>query len=145
VCTAVDLTLHARAAVAQQGPQKRPPLSRRSLRRSCRRFARCPGKPHTGSRQLFLYIFGSVIAGAGFGAGFAGGLRALVAVIPHEHRASTMAAFYIVAYASLSLPAVLAGAVIGTVGLSSTFEIFASTVAGIALVVAGAAALTRPQ
>jgi hypothetical protein len=40
---------------------------------------------------------------------FLGGLRALAAAIPHHQRAAVMSAFYVAAYASLSLPAVLAG------------------------------------
>jgi hypothetical protein len=42
---------------------------------------------------------------------------ALSAAIPNEHRAQVMSAFYIVAYASLSLPAVLAGIVVRPLGL----------------------------
>lgn len=71
-----------------------------------------------------LYILGSAMAGIGFGVGFLGGLRTLVVAIPAEHRASVMAAFYIVAYAALSVPAVLAGIVVGHLGLQSTFGIF---------------------
>ena len=44
------------------------------------------------------YLAGSILGGAGFGAAFLGGLRALVAAIPPEHRAAVMAAFYVVAY-----------------------------------------------
>ena len=55
-----------------------------------------------------------------------------------------MSAFYVVAYASLSVPAVLAGLVVTHLGLTSTFEIFGSVVAGIALVVAFEAWRTRP-
>jgi len=73
-----------------------------------------------------------------------GGLRGLVTVIPPEHRAAVMSAFYVAAYASLSVPAVLAGIVATHVGLQSTFEIFGSVVAGIALIVAFEAWRTRP-
>jgi MFS family permease len=90
------------------------------------------------------YLVGSILGGSGFGIAFLGGLRALVAAIPPEHRASVMSAFYIVAYASLSVPAVLAGVVVTHLGLQSTFEIFGSVVAGIALVVAFEAWRTRP-
>ena len=55
-----------------------------------------------------------------------------------------MSAFYIVAYASLSIPAVLAGVVVTHLGLQSTFETFGSVVAGIALIVALEAWRTRP-
>src|SRR4051794_28502704 len=63
------------------------------------------------------YLLGSILGGIGFGVAFLGGLRALVAVIPNEHRAGVMSAFYIVAYASLSIPAVLAGIVVTHLGL----------------------------
>ena len=91
------------------------------------------------------YVVGTVVAGAGFGIAFLGGLRALVAVIPPEQRAATMAAFYIVAYASLSVPAVLAGVVVTHLGLDSTFELFGSIAAALALVVAFEAWRTRPR
>jgi protein-S-isoprenylcysteine O-methyltransferase Ste14 len=56
-----------------------------------------------------------------------------------------MAAFYVVAYASLSVPAVLAGILVTHISLQSTFEIFGAIVAGIALVVAFEAWRTRPR
>jgi MFS family permease len=91
------------------------------------------------------YLIGTLVAGAGFGIAFLGGLRALVAVIPAEQRAATMAAFYVVAYASLSIPAVLAGVIVTHLGLDSTFELFGSIVAALALVVAFEAWRTRPR
>jgi hypothetical protein len=90
------------------------------------------------------YLAGSILGGAGFGAAFLGGLRALGAAIPHQHRAAVMSAFYVVAYTSLSLPAVLAGIVVAHVALPTTFEIFGSVVAAIALTVAFEAWRTRP-
>lgn len=68
----------------------------------------------------------------------------MLAVIPPEHRAAVMSAFYIAAYASLSVPAVLAGVVVTHLGLDSTFEVFGSLVAGVALIVAVEAWRTRP-
>jgi MFS family permease len=90
------------------------------------------------------YLIGSILGGIGFGVAYLGGLRGLVAAIPHEHRAAVMSAFYIVAYASMSVPAVLAGLVVSHIGLRSTFEAFGSVVAAIALVVAFEAWRTRP-
>ena len=90
------------------------------------------------------YLAGSIVGGIGFGAAFLGGLRSLVTAIPHEHRAAVMSAFYVVAYASLSVPAVLAGIVVTHLGLQATFETFGSIVAGIALIVAFEAWRTRP-
>jgi MFS family permease len=96
----------------------------------------------TGSSVI--YVAGSIIGGAGFGAAFLGGLRALVAAIPPEHRATVMAAFYVAAYGSLSVPAVLAGILVTHISLQSTFEIFGSGVTALALVVALEAWRTRP-
>src|SRR6266571_4931470 len=90
------------------------------------------------------YLAGSILAGAGFGAAFLGGLRALAAAIPHEQRAAVMSAFYVAAYTSLSLPAVLAGIVVAHVALPTTFELFGGVVAAIALIVAFEAWRTRP-
>jgi MFS family permease len=90
------------------------------------------------------YLAGSIVGGAGFGAAFLGGLRALVAGIPPEYRAAVLAAFFVVAYASLSVPAVLAGLLVTHISLQSTFEIFGSAVAAIALLVALQAWRTRP-
>jgi MFS family permease len=92
-----------------------------------------------------LLMLGAVIGGAGFGVAFLGSLRGLSTAIPHEHRAQVMSAFYVVAYASLSLPAVLAGIVVTSLGLESTFEIFGSVVAALALLLAVEATRTRPR
>ena len=93
-----------------------------------------------------LYIAGALVGGAGFGVAFLGALRALSAVIPHEHRAAVMSAFYVVAYSALSLPAILAGVLVTPLGLDTTFEVFGAVVAVLALVVAsrpGARARSR--
>ena len=92
-----------------------------------------------------LYLAGSVIGGLGFGIAFLGGLRALVAAIPAARRASVLSAFYVVAYASLSVPAVVAGLVVPHIGLETTFESFGGVVAALALVVAFEAWRTRPR
>jgi MFS family permease len=90
-------------------------------------------------------IIGSVVGGAGFGLAFLGSLRALSAQIPPAHRAGVMSAFFVAAYAALSIPAVLAGFATGPLGLESTFEILGTTVAALALVVAAQAWRTRPR
>jgi len=92
-----------------------------------------------------VLIIGSVVGGAGFGLAFLGSLRALSARIPPTHRASVMSAFFVVAYAALSIPAVLAGFAVRPVGLETTFEILGSAVAVLALVVAALAWRTRPR
>jgi MFS family permease len=96
-------------------------------------------------RSAVLFVLGSLIGGAGFGVAFLGALRALSAAIPTEHRAAVMSAFYVVAYASLSLPAILAGALVEPLGLRPTFELFGGAVAALALIVALEAWRTRPR
>jgi predicted MFS family arabinose efflux permease len=92
-----------------------------------------------------LYLAGTIVAGAGFGVAFLGALRALSAAIPPAHRGAVMSAFYVVAYASLSLPAILAGVIDTPLGLRPTFEIFGSVIAVLALTVALLAWRTRPR
>ena len=55
-----------------------------------------------------------------------------------------MSAFYIAAYGSLPVPAILAGVVVSAISLQATFEIFGSVVATIGVLVAFEARLTRP-
>jgi predicted MFS family arabinose efflux permease len=91
------------------------------------------------------FVVGSVVAGLGFGVAFLGGLRNLVSVIPAEHRAAVMSAFYLVAYLSLSLPAVAAGVVVTHIGVERTFEVFGSVVAAVALLLGAEAWRSRPR
>jgi MFS family permease len=90
------------------------------------------------------YLAAAVIGGAGFGVAFLGALRALTTVIPPEHRAAVMSAFYVVAYAALSLPAIAGGILVSSIGVLPTFEVFGTIVAALALVVASQAWRTRP-
>jgi MFS family permease len=90
-------------------------------------------------------IAGLIVGGAGFGLAFLGSLRALSVQIPPTHRAGVMSAFFIAAYAALSIPAVLAGLAAVALGLNSTFEILGSAVAALALIVAIQAWRTRPR
>jgi hypothetical protein len=91
-----------------------------------------------------VYLLGSIVDGFGFGISFLASLRALTGVIPPTNRAEVMAAFYLAAYASLSIPAVLAGLVVSAIGLQVTFETFGLFAAVVALIVAAGAWRTRP-
>jgi predicted MFS family arabinose efflux permease len=91
-----------------------------------------------------LFTAGAIVTGAGFGTAFLGGLRSLSSAIPPEHRAATMSAFYLVAYGSLSVPAVIAGLVVEPLGVQTTFEIFGSAIILIALAVTAEAWRQRP-
>src|SRR4051812_642833 len=92
-----------------------------------------------------LLLIGAVIGGAGFGVAFLGSLRSLSVAIPHEHRAQVMSAFYVVAYASLSLPAVLAGGTLTSLRPGAAVSIFGPVGAPLALVLAIEATRTRPR
>jgi MFS family permease len=94
---------------------------------------------------ILLIIASAISSRAGFGATFQGGLRALSAAVPHEHRATVMSAFYVVAYLALSIPAIVAGFLASAIGLGTTFEILGSIIAAIALIVAVEAWRTRPD
>lgn len=95
------------------------------------------GSLSTGSAVLFLAATG--LGGVGLGLAFMGALRSLTAVIPGDQRAEVMSAFYVVAYLSISVPAIAAGLAVQELGLEPTFRIFAAAVALIALGVAVAA------
>jgi predicted MFS family arabinose efflux permease len=88
----------------------------------------------TGSLAGFLA--GSVLVGLGFGGAFMGALRSLTAVLPPAHRAGVMAAFLVVAYASISIPAIGAGVASVHVGLDSAAAWFGVAVAVVAAAVA---------
>jgi len=96
------------------------------------------------TRSSAVFLGGAVVCGVGFGIAFLGGGRSLVSAIPPEERAAVMSAFYVAAYASLSVPAVVAGLVVTHLGVEDTFEAFGSIVAALALVVALEAWRTRP-
>jgi MFS family permease len=88
----------------------------------------------TGSNVTF--VGGSVLVGLGFGAAFMGALRSLAAKLPPAHRASVMSAFFVVAYAAISIPAIAAGIAAVHIGLTSAATWFGCAVAGVAALVA---------
>src|SRR5579884_454512 len=61
------------------------------------------------TRSLALFAAGIFPAGAGFGAGFQGGLRTVVANVKPHQRSGVISVVYVISYLSLGLPAVLAG------------------------------------
>jgi MFS family permease len=97
----------------------------------------------TDSASLFLA--GATTGGAGFGVASLGALRALTPVIPGEHRAAVLSAFYLVSYGALSVPAVVSGLVVESLGLRTTFELFGGAAAALALFAALYAAHARPR
>ncbi|MFD3722274.1 hypothetical protein [Streptomyces sp. NPDC058674] len=86
---------------------------------------------------------GAVLAGIAFGAVSQGALRMLLASLDERDRAATLAAYYILSYLSMSLPAVAAGAATQHYGLGATSHAYAITAALLAL--AALAALTASR
>ncbi|MEV1206079.1 MFS transporter [Microbispora rosea] len=80
------------------------------------------------------FVAASVVIGVGVGFAMFGALRTVGAAAPPDGRAQVMAAFYIVAYAAISLPAVAAGFAVRRMGAVATFQIFG---AGIVVVSVG--------
>ncbi|HSS58964.1 MAG TPA: MFS transporter [Solirubrobacteraceae bacterium] len=85
-----------------------------------------------GSNALFL--LGGAIAGLGFGPAFAGVFRALSLRAPADERAALLSAVFVVSYLAFSVPAIIAGAAVSTLGLQDTAEIYGAALIGIAAV-----------
>jgi MFS family permease len=82
------------------------------------------------------FLLSSLLVGFGFGAAFMGALRALASVLPPAHRAGVMAAFFVVAYFAISVPAIGAGVATVHTGLESAATWFGLAVAAVAALVA---------
>ena len=86
-----------------------------------------------GARSLTLFFIGTAIAGVGFGGGFQGGLRAIVAHAAPTERAGLISVAYIICYLALGLPAILAGVLV----VDSTVLQTAREFGGAVIVLAG--------
>ncbi len=74
------------------------------------------------AHSLLIFALGIFPAGAGFGAGFQGGLRAIVAGAEPHQRAGVISVVYVISYLSMGLPAILAGALVVSSSLQQTAE-----------------------
>jgi MFS family permease len=82
---------------------------------------------------------GAALAGVAFGAVSQGALRMTLASLGAQDRAATLAAYYVLSYLSMSLPAIAAGAATQHYGLRAASHVYA--VAAALLAVAALAAL----
>ena len=64
------------------------------------------------TRSPVLFFGGTAIAGAGFGAGFQGGLRTVVPLARAHERAGVLAVIYVISYLAMGLPAIGAGVLV---------------------------------
>lgn len=95
-----------------------------------------------GLQSAPVLIGGTVIAGAGFGAGYAGNLRTLLPLAGATERAGLLAAYFIESYLAFSLPAIAAGVAAPILGLVTTAYLYGSVL--IALLVLSLLIALRP-
>jgi len=79
-----------------------------------------------------------VVAGAGFGAGFQGGIRLVLPLAALHERAGVLSVIYVVSYLAMGMPAVVAGFVVvhggGVLATASGYGLLVMGLAGMALV-----------
>ncbi|MFJ9047999.1 MFS transporter [Streptomyces sp. NPDC102347] len=88
---------------------------------------------------------GAALGGAAFGAVSQGVLRMLLASLDEQYRAATLAAYYVLSYLSMSLPAIAAGAATQCYGLRTTSHAYAVVAALLAAAALTALAVSRTR
>jgi len=78
-----------------------------------------------------LLLVGTLLTGAGFGTNFLGSIGTIMPLAKPEERAGLLSAFYIQSYLAFSLPAILAGFLVKSIGYGMTTDVYAT---GIVLV-----------
>lgn len=86
-----------------------------------------------GTTTWLLYV-GTAVAGCGFGAAFLGAFRTLSGLATPGRRSELIAAIYVVAYLSFSIPGVIAGVLTEHIGLKDTAIGYGIVVAALAFV-----------
>jgi hypothetical protein len=88
--------------------------------------------------SLGVFFAGTVLAGAGFGAGFQGVVRTVVPLAATHERAGVLSVLYVVSYLAMGAPAVVAGFLVvhggGVLVTAREYGAFVMSLAGIALV-----------
>jgi MFS family permease len=80
-----------------------------------------------------LMLVGTIVAGIGFGAAFAGAMRSVMPQAEAHERAGLLSAFYVEGYLSFSLPAILTGLAAPIAGLPLAADIYGAVVIVLAL------------
>lgn len=88
--------------------------------------------------SLLLLVAGQMLGGIGFGAAFAAALRLIMPLVGAHERGSVAAAVYILAYASFSIPVILAGLLAPSFGLVAAVVVY-----GIVIVLLSVTSLFR--
>ncbi|GAA4264157.1 MFS transporter [Dactylosporangium darangshiense] len=98
-----------------------------------------------------IFFIGTAVAGAGFGAGFQGGIRTVLPLAKPDERSGVLSVLYLVSYLGLGVPSVAAGVLVAhgeRVATAATqYGVVVMALAGLALAgtFARAAAPTRPN
>jgi MFS family permease len=91
-----------------------------------------------GALSLPLFFVGTAIAGAGFGAGFQGGIRTVVPQAAAHQRSGVLSLLYVISYLGLGVPAVAAGVLTvhgaGLLGAARDYGLAVIVLAALALV-----------
>ncbi|MFJ1565742.1 MFS transporter [Streptomyces erythrochromogenes] len=85
----------------------------------------------------------ALLAGVAFGAVAQGSMRMVLARVPQSDRSTTLAAYYVLSYVAMSLPAVGAGVLTQSYGLRTAAHLYAALVSLLATAALLTLALTR--
>ncbi|MEV5753765.1 MFS transporter [Actinoallomurus sp. NPDC052308] len=77
----------------------------------------------------WLFYVSSVVGGVGFGAGFQGGLRLILASAPGDRRSGLLSSIYLVSYSAVAVPALIASLLVPHLGLTAVMIGYAVLVA----------------
>jgi hypothetical protein len=94
---------------------------------------------------VWLMLVGTVVSGVGFGTTFSGAMRTVLPLAQTNERAELLAAFYVVGYLSFSLPAILTGLAVPTVGLTVAAYVYGAVVILMALASMIAVGISRDR
>lgn len=86
-----------------------------------------------GMGSAGVFFAGALLSGVGFGLAFMAGTRIVSDAAPDTRRGEVLAAYFVVAYAAISLPSVAVGMLTIAVGPMTSFYIFAIAVFVIAV------------
>jgi MFS family permease len=86
-----------------------------------------------------LMFVGTVLSGAGFGAGFYGGMRAVVPLAAPTERAGLLSSVFVICYLAFSLPTIAVGFLVPVIGLLEATIVYAVSVMALAAISLSAA------
>lgn len=75
-----------------------------------------------------VLIIGTLVTGMGFGTSFLGTVGSIMPLAKADERAGLLSAFYVQSYLAFSLPAILAGFLVKTLGYQLTTDIYAAAI-----------------